>query len=102
MTKAEQRALETYPPQFSFGKRNAKRVQSEKADTHASVRAIYLKGYEQAEKDTIERAIAWLKENAHKYIVNIGQGYDEFGPRVELIIGGMCWVHLKRYLEDKK
>lgn len=51
MSKAEERALEAYPPKFTSGKRYAKRVQSEKVDTHAPIRKKYLKGYEQAEKD---------------------------------------------------
>ena len=51
MTKAEERALEAYPPQFTKGKRYAKRVQSEMVDTHAPIRKIFLKGYEQAEED---------------------------------------------------
>lgn len=51
MTRAEQAAMRAYPPQFSSGKRYAKRVQSEMVDTHAPIRKIFLKGYEQAEKD---------------------------------------------------
>lgn len=43
--------MEAYPPKFTSGKRYAKRVQSEKVDTHVPIRTIYLKGYEQAEKD---------------------------------------------------
>ena len=53
MTKAEERALEAYPPTFTSGKRYAKRVQSEKVDTHAPIRSIFIKGYKQAEKDII-------------------------------------------------
>lgn len=102
MTKAEQAAMRAYPPQFSSGKRYAKRVQSEMVDTHAPIRKIFLKGYEQAEKDAIERAIAWLKENANKYIVDIGVGYGEHGRNVELVVGGMCWEHLKQELEAKQ
>lgn len=49
--RAEERALEAYPPKFTSGKRYAKRVQSEKVDTHVPIRTIYLKGYVQAEKD---------------------------------------------------
>ena len=53
MTKAEERALEAYPPTFTSGKRYAKRVQSEKVDTHTPIRSIFIKGYEQAENDII-------------------------------------------------
>lgn len=51
MSKAEERALEAYPPKFSSGKLHAKRVQAETVDTHRPIRTIYIKGYEQAEKD---------------------------------------------------
>lgn len=56
MSKAEEAAMKVYPPKFTSGKRYAKRVQSEKVDTHAPIRKIYLKGYEQAEKDL---ALTW-------------------------------------------
>ena len=57
MTKAEERALEAYPPTFTSGKRYAKRVQSEKVDTHAPIRSIFIKGYKQAEKDMMEQVM---------------------------------------------
>ena len=60
----------------------------------------FILGYKQAEKDTIERAISWLKEHANKYIVDVGVGYGENSRNVELIVGGMCWEHLKKALED--
>ena len=65
MSKAEERALEAYPPTFTSGKRYAKRVQSEKVDTHAPIRSIFIKGYEQAEKDTIAEVEKWLRANFH-------------------------------------
>ena len=46
-------ALKAYPPTFSKGGRYPKRVQSERVDTHQPIRTIYIKAYEQAEKDTI-------------------------------------------------
>lgn len=57
MSKAKERALEAYPPTFTSGKRYAKRVQSEKVDTHAPIRSIFIKGYEQAEKDMMEQVM---------------------------------------------
>ena len=54
--RAKQKALEAYPPTFTSGKRYAKRVQSEKVDTHAPIRSIFINGYEQAEKDL---ALTW-------------------------------------------
>lgn len=61
MSKAEERALEAYPPKFTKQKRYSKRVQSEKIDVHQSVRTIYIKGYHQAEKDL---ELTW--EDIHK------------------------------------
>ena len=57
MSRAEERALEAYPPTFTSGKRYAKRVQSEKVDTHAPIRSIFIKGYKQAEKDMMEQVM---------------------------------------------
>ena len=53
MKRAEQAALREYPPSYSKVNRNAKRIQSYKVDTHKPIRQIYIKGYEQAEKDLI-------------------------------------------------
>ena len=61
--RAEQRALEAYPPTHPEGKRHAKRVQSESVDTRQSVRTVFQKGYEQAEKDL---ALTW--EDAYKIV----------------------------------
>ena len=58
----------------------------------------FLKGYEQAEKDTIERAVAWLKEHADRYIVDLTPTYPD--APVNFIIGGMCWEDLKAHLEE--
>lgn len=54
MTRAEEAALKAYPPKFVTPKRNAKRIQSPKVDTHAPIRAIFRKAYEQAESETIK------------------------------------------------
>ena len=48
--RAEIAALKAFPPKFTSPKRYAKRVQSEKIDTHATIRGFYQEGYEQAEK----------------------------------------------------
>lgn len=61
----------------------------------------FVAGYEQAEKDTIERAVAWLKEHADNYIVDLTPTYPD--APVNIIIGGMCWEDLKKALkEDQK
>lgn len=53
MSKAQERALEIYPPKYKEPKRGAKRIQSEKVDTHQPLRTIFIRAYEQAEKDLI-------------------------------------------------
>lgn len=51
--RSEQAARKAYPPINSFQKRHAKKVQSERVDTHQPARTIFQKGYELAEKDII-------------------------------------------------
>ena len=58
----------------------------------------YKEGYEQAEEDTTERAISWLKEHADDYIVDLTPSYPD--APVNIIVGGMCWEHLKNFLEN--
>ena len=90
MSKAEERALEAYPNMlFPFTP----------LDLNAYRRDAFINGYEQAEKDTIERAIAWLKENANKYIVDLTPTYPD--APANIIVGGMCWEHLQQELEGK-
>ena len=63
-------------------------------------RAWYRLGYGQAEKDTIERAVAWLKEHANDYIVNLTPTYPD--APFKAIIGGKCWEDLKKAMEGEK
>lgn len=60
----------------------------------------FVAGYEQAEKGTIERAVAWLKDNANKYIVDLTETYPD--APVNIIVGGMCWEDLTKYLKDNE
>ena len=89
--RAEEAALKAYP---QYGDNLISQ------EGYRLMRTIYAEGYEAAQKDTTERAISWLKEHANKYIVDVGVGYGENGRNVELIVGGMCWEHLKKALED--
>ena len=61
--RSEDAALKAYPPKFVTQKRHPKRMQSEKVDVHAPVREIFRRAYQQAEKDTIERAVEWLEKS---------------------------------------
>lgn len=60
--------------------------------------SAYENGYEQAEKDTIERAIQWLITHADDYIVDME--VSRYKPS-KLHIGGMCWEHLKQAMEEE-
>lgn len=62
-------------------------------------RDVFKLGYKQAEKDTIERAIAWLKEHANDYIVDLTPTYPD--APVNIIVGGMCWEDLKKAIEEE-
>ena len=95
MTRAEEAALKAYPDStrdelgiltfWGYSQR---------------YRDCFIKGYETAEKETIERAIAWLKENANKYIVDLTPTYPD--APANIIVGGMCWEHLKDYLQNEE
>ena len=71
MTRAEEAALKVYPPTFSRGKLHAKRVQSEKVDTHAPIRTIFRKGYEQALKD-LQQIIVMFSEMLLQIALDMG------------------------------
>lgn len=58
---------------------------------------VYLRKVAETQKaiDT-EKAIEWLKANAHKYIVDIAVVQWERN----LIVGGCCWNDLRKAMED--
>lgn len=93
--RAEERALEAYPYQrathFPDG--------FQEFDRNSVPRTLFQEGYEQAEKDIIERAIAWLKEHANEYIVDLTPTYPD--APVNIIVGGMCWEHLRKAMEEE-
>lgn len=99
MSKAEQRALEAYPvksvPYYGLTVNAVTNM-----DANEKNRSVFQFGYEQAEKDLIERAIAWLKEHANDYIVDLTPTYPD--APVNIIVGGKCWDDLKEYLEEEK
>ena len=102
MTRAEEAALKAYPVYMQplvyqdlieqFGGKT-------EIDVNTYPRRQFQEGYEQGEKETIERAIAWLKENANKYIVDLTPTYPD--APANIIVGGMCWEHLKDYLQNE-
>lgn len=86
--RAEQAALREYPPSYSEVKRNAKRIQSYKVDTHKPIRQIYIKGYEQAAKDILDTVSDWLRENIHDYLfMSNGEPHIAINGVIEVMIG---------------
>ena len=94
--RTEAIAMEAYPPTYTTVKRHAKRVQSERTDTHQPARAIFQQGYEQAEKDL---ALTWEDVNLIDSILIDMQ--DEGVERY----GGLRQYYeeaLKRFNEQRK
>ena len=46
----------------------------------------------------MKEAISWLKENANKYIVDLGIGYEQH----EFVVGGMCWVDMEKAITGEE
>lgn len=100
--RAEQRALEAYPVNMQplnyqdlieqFGGKT-------EIDVNTYPRCLFQEGYEQAEKDTIERAVAWLKENTSKHIMGIGIGIDE---PMDYFIPDFVWEEFRKAMEEQK
>ena len=64
MSKAEEQALKAYPrADDAWGDEWQKRVG-------------FVEGYKQAEKDFIEKACMWLRENTDEYLYNTGGKYN--------------------------
>ena len=84
MSKAEERAFEAYPPKYVEHERHSKRVQSEKVDTHQPMRAIYIKGYHQAEKDVAELFARIIRGN----LGGIGNGIQNMFEQLYTDITG--------------
>lgn len=92
MTRADLAAEKAYPPLV------VKTLYGE-FDCNADARLLFWRGYQRAEKDTIERVIAWLKEHANDYIVDLTPTYPE--APVNIIVGGMCWEHLRKAMVEE-
>lgn len=76
--RAEQRGLEALPPRWRKTKDGEGRV-----DGALPVRKFYIRAYEQAEKDTIERAVAWLKDYVKYFEIYDEKGIEEFKKAME-------------------
>lgn len=62
-------------------------------DVNTYPRCLFQEGYEYAEKDTIERAVAWLKEHAEDYVFTC-LGKEKLQSRL--------WDDLKQAMEEEK
>lgn len=94
MTRAEIASLEAYPLRFDLPDDLLRRM------LHGGERKYFQEGYERAEKDTIERAIAWLEKHANDYIVDLTPTYPDAPSQI--IIGGKCWEDLKKAMEEQR
>lgn len=94
--RAEEAALKRYPEERQFFDSAFGRMTF---DHNAPKREGFIQGYKQAEKDAIERAIAWLKANAVNYIYNCTDPYPDALFRVA--IGGKCWEDLEKAMEEE-
>lgn len=65
MTKAQEKANEVYPECMVYND-----YAGMMEDTNFLTRIAYEEGYEQAEKDAMEKVCDWLEKNAHRYVVN--------------------------------
>lgn len=67
--RAEKRGLQALPPRWRKTKDGKGKI-----DSALPVRKFYIRAYEQAEKDTIERAVAWLEETFFDNSHHSGRG----------------------------
>ena len=93
--RAENSALEAYPPTYTTVKRYAKRVKSELVDTHKPVRALFQHGYEQAEKDLMKELEEKIKKVSEAGTWN-GILVDEY---LNEIRGGLTWRDIRRIVK---
>ena len=70
MSKAAQRALKAYPISTSYLSES-----NGDGDRNHPRRLAFIEGYEQAEKNAIERAVAWLDEHFIDGSFNSDRGY---------------------------
>jgi hypothetical protein len=82
--RAEEAALKAYPDKEVNG---VSLVFSEQ-------RRLFQEGYEQAEKDTIERVVEWLQGHSNDYIFR-----DVYMGKEELKISSQMFEDLKKAME---
>ncbi len=86
---AASRALPNYPPETYADKDEYIEVESERS----MQRAFYQRGYEQAEKDTTDRAAKWIREHWREYV---------WGPDADGCIGFGLWENdFRKAMEEE-
>lgn len=79
--RAEQKAIERYP------------ITAENGERAFLARGYFVKGYEQAEKDTIERAAEWFRTHWREYIM---------GPDADGCVGFGHWENdFRKAMEEE-
>lgn len=76
--RSEEAAMKAYPKKEAWNKNATGHY-----DPNFPRRKAYLQGYEQAEKDTIERAVAWLKDYVKHFEIYDEKGVEEFRKAME-------------------
>ena len=66
MTKAEERAMEVYPPRMAYNSMVSVALK-EKRDINANNRQIFIQGYGTAEQDLMEKVCKWIEDNFSLY-----------------------------------
>lgn len=93
MTKAEEKSivyqLATHGPRVMGGAA----ILSEEDYKFWNINYDFKAGYEQGQKETIERAVKWLKENAEDYVFTC-LGKEKLQSRL--------WDDLKKAMEEEK
>ena len=88
--RSEEAAIKAYPINIQ-----ATRLYGD-WDINSAEREGFVKGYEQAEKDTIERVVEWLQGHSNDYIFR-----DVYMGKEELKISSQIFEDLKKAMEDK-
>lgn len=99
MTRAEEAALKAYPVDicgYTVECRVGAKPQPQ--DWNEIRRTHFQEGYEQAEKDTIERVIEWVKSNGHLYVNRVKEGDEYVGEFME----EPFVESLRKAMEEKK
>lgn len=92
--RAEERALEALPPRWRKTKDGKGKI-----DSVLPVRKAYIRAYEQAEEDILDKAIGWLKIHADNYILNLTESFPDAPFKAK--IGGKCWDDLIKAMEEE-